>query len=507
MKGTEPVFRSIDLIEASIQEKLTIQAIADNIHFSKYHYQRLFRDIVGESVMGYVTRRRLSLAGRELLESDASILEIALKYGYDSHEGFTRSFKAYMGVTPSQYRKYRLSAISQAIPKEKERGIMMYSKTTDAVIRELNGLIAFALETASYTEKNRATATGEIEAYAEFWDYIADRARNMAKELQANLERISDIAKHPDAIAARFLIMRTMEEAAFQSDMLAFHTGLMAARAGEKHREAFGPFCKRYEELAASTRIGADKIAAFLRELAGLIFEDMRKHAEQMLQNCVEEGRRACGLLQNFDDSYAYIKDEIQDMANELAESPLAQISLSDLEEYRFRLQVVSFAADVDAFRNPSHKELLQRVGDFDNSVSELADFFQNLSMDMAGNLAASPDGIRAVSETRKEYGDIAACGGSLLFAVRGEMQKMKKLPLFAEKEADFEALCRSLKGAVELAKNAEGQTSPEEIARAFCNVCGELAEKADGLGAYGAPMRFLAGKIMELAKRAEVLK
>ena len=51
MENTNPVFRSLAVIEENILEKLTVERIAGSIHVSKYHYQRLFREMIGESVM------------------------------------------------------------------------------------------------------------------------------------------------------------------------------------------------------------------------------------------------------------------------------------------------------------------------------------------------------------------------------------------------------------------------------------------------------------------------
>ena len=80
MNKETAVFRSLEMIEKRIAEKLTVENISDSVYFSKYHYQRLFREIVGESVMDYVMKRKLTLAGRELLETNATILDIALKF-------------------------------------------------------------------------------------------------------------------------------------------------------------------------------------------------------------------------------------------------------------------------------------------------------------------------------------------------------------------------------------------------------------------------------------------
>ena len=151
MNEKDSIFRSLAMIEERLQEKLTVEILAEGIHFSKYHYQRIFRETVGETVMGYVNRRRLFLAAGELAESRDSVLAIALKYGYDSHEGFTRSFKAHLGVTPTEYRKYH-SSIGFPGRKKEERA-MMHSKSAEEMVRELNSLIVQAKETAADTRK------------------------------------------------------------------------------------------------------------------------------------------------------------------------------------------------------------------------------------------------------------------------------------------------------------------------------------------------------------------
>ena len=62
MNEKDPIFLSLAMIEERLQEKLTVEILAEGVHFSKYHYQRIFREAVGETVMGYVNRRRLFLA-------------------------------------------------------------------------------------------------------------------------------------------------------------------------------------------------------------------------------------------------------------------------------------------------------------------------------------------------------------------------------------------------------------------------------------------------------------
>ena len=179
-----PIGRSLAMIEERIREKLTVEALADGIHFSKYHYQRMFREAVGESVMRYVTRRKLVLAAGELAGTRDTVLEIALRYGYDSHEGFTRSFAAYMGMTPTEYRKYHYAVASLRVGKEKRE--MMYSKATDEIIRELNGLIVEA------KEQTGLTMARALPEHREAFEQMTGKYRQLARYARMKTGKIAD---------------------------------------------------------------------------------------------------------------------------------------------------------------------------------------------------------------------------------------------------------------------------------------------------------------------------
>ena len=377
-----PIFRSIAIIEERIQEKLTVENIANSIYFSKYHFQRMFREAVGDSVMRYVTKRRLSLAAEELAKTDASILDIALKYGFDSHEGFSRSFKAYMGVAPTEYRKYHLS-ITLPQPK-KERSTMLYSKTTDEIIRELNHWIVQSKETAAYTRKYVETASKAAEFYLQFGNYIAARADHMADELTKTLDRVTSITQHPDEITVRFVILKALEDAAFQSRITAFQARLMISRAQLEDRAAFEPICAKYDTLAQNAQIKADRIVGFFSELCSQIFSDMREQAKEKLQKAVEQGKIAVDRLMNDSNlPYTYIADGITAIINELSMIPLEEVTVSLLEDHLLRLDVIVAAADMDVLRMPSHKELFYGISDFREQISEAAIFFQSLWEDV----------------------------------------------------------------------------------------------------------------------------
>lgn len=99
----------IDEIDQCIKQRqddaLTLRSLSRRLGYSEYYVTRKFREISGLQFRDYLRLRRLAFALWEVRDSDRSLLEIAVDYGFSSHEAFTRAFKAVYGVTPSQYRK------------------------------------------------------------------------------------------------------------------------------------------------------------------------------------------------------------------------------------------------------------------------------------------------------------------------------------------------------------------------------------------------------------------
>lgn len=505
MNGENPIFHSLDLIEEKIMEKLTVETIADSIHFSKYHYQRMFRSLVGDSVMSYVTKRKLSLAGRELLETNASVIDIALKYGYDSHEGFTRSFKAYMGVSPADYRKYGLSAIFQK--NRKEDTDMLYSKNTDDIIRELNDLIAQMKTVSSYARKKEDDGADDAERYAPFWELIAGKTDALAAELQKTLEQVTAIARQPDEICTRFILIKAIEDVAFQMNLTAFQTGLMDSRARPEHRDLFRPVCDKYNELAKKSRMKAEKITIFFNELAAMIFEDMRNNAVHRIQATAAKGQEAAEHLKNGGDAAcAYITDEITVIADEISSLPLDEVTISRMEDILFRLRIISFAADTDLFRVPAYQETFHSISAFSKSLEETVEFLKSLP-DAASGAGAETGFQRPERTMEKEYSALAIQGNILLFYIRGEIQKLGSARLGKEQKAAFDLICRDVNTAILLAQKAEDETTFDKMAKILYEVQRKMTAEADRLGMYGSAIQFLADETGLLASAAERTK
>lgn len=94
--------RSIDYVEDHIMEPIDYEEVAKRACSSSFHFQRVFSILCGFTLGEYIRFRRLSLAGGELASSDIKVIDVALKYGYDTPESFSRAFTRFHGIAPSQ---------------------------------------------------------------------------------------------------------------------------------------------------------------------------------------------------------------------------------------------------------------------------------------------------------------------------------------------------------------------------------------------------------------------
>jgi AraC family transcriptional regulator len=95
---------AIDFIEKNLKDEINPEMIAKEVCMSAFHFQRLFSIFFGISLGEYIRNRRLSLAAEEIRLTDKKVIDIALQYGYESPESFSRAFYRYYGITPSAAR-------------------------------------------------------------------------------------------------------------------------------------------------------------------------------------------------------------------------------------------------------------------------------------------------------------------------------------------------------------------------------------------------------------------
>lgn len=95
---------ALDLIEQKMEEQLDIGEIAKVACSSSSHFQRMFLMLTGFTVAEYIRKRKLTLAAQELAMTTSKVLDVALKYGYDSPESFSKAFRKVHGIPPSEAR-------------------------------------------------------------------------------------------------------------------------------------------------------------------------------------------------------------------------------------------------------------------------------------------------------------------------------------------------------------------------------------------------------------------
>ena len=105
MNMLERMNTTMEYIEAHLLKELHMPMIAKAAGTSESEIQKTFYALTGISIVEYVRRRRLTLAGFELQKREKSVLEIALEYGYTSPDSFTRAFRQMHGTTPSAVKK------------------------------------------------------------------------------------------------------------------------------------------------------------------------------------------------------------------------------------------------------------------------------------------------------------------------------------------------------------------------------------------------------------------
>lgn len=107
MFRTEDIIDEItQWIDSNLHQPLRIEDVAARAGYSKWHLQRIFFQVKRISLGEYIRDRRLSLAAKDLVETDESIMEIAFKYGFDSQQTFTRVFSNNYRLPPLRYRKF-----------------------------------------------------------------------------------------------------------------------------------------------------------------------------------------------------------------------------------------------------------------------------------------------------------------------------------------------------------------------------------------------------------------
>ena len=92
--------KAIDYIEDNLDKDIDFKKVSKEVGMSAFYFHRIFSAVIGISPTTYIRNRRLTVAAQEISKNNENILDIALKYGFESHEAFSRAFKNFHGVVP-----------------------------------------------------------------------------------------------------------------------------------------------------------------------------------------------------------------------------------------------------------------------------------------------------------------------------------------------------------------------------------------------------------------------
>ena len=162
MNWVETLNGAIDYIEDNLLNEISLSQIARQVYTSSTHLQRGFSALAGLTMSEYIRNRRLSLAGVELTHKDVNVINVAIKYGYETSESFSKAFSRFHGIAPSVARQYSTDLKS-------------YSRLTIKIIMEGGSVMDYRIEAKEEFEvvvkvKTIQKEEGDSTEIPAFWD-------------------------------------------------------------------------------------------------------------------------------------------------------------------------------------------------------------------------------------------------------------------------------------------------------------------------------------------------
>jgi AraC family transcriptional regulator len=198
---------SLDYIENHLQSDLTVEALAKIAGFSPYHYYRVFSAYVGLPVMEYVRRRRLAYAASEL-GSSRRIIDIALDYGFDTHNGFAKAFRKVYGCSPEKYRVY----VAGPTPARVDLHRLVLYNLTGGIVVEPKIVTKPATRVAGYELKTTCYEGKNFREIPAFWASIMpEKLNTLHQKVHAVHHNELGICYPPDTTTGDFCYVVALE--------------------------------------------------------------------------------------------------------------------------------------------------------------------------------------------------------------------------------------------------------------------------------------------------------
>jgi AraC family transcriptional regulator len=532
------IYNSISAIENRLSEELSIQELAEQAYFSKTHYKRLFLEVVGQPVMEYIKKRRLQRAAVVLCESGFSVLDVALSFGYASHEGFSRAFKEHFGMPPLQYRKRYSTAKSyheeaaNMVTNEARTNITRY---TEDIAKDLETLIS-KLETIRepvppVIEKAGRNALGMKVSFTE-WSHLIRRlktARDEIRKIPAENETVYELYDKADKI------IKTLDETNFQMNLLRLLTGVEWTRMGE-HGISFEPAIKELTILCNDENNSKEAAVKLVAEINTQVQAEIRREAVGCIQQAADNLRKAvaegASLTEKlnklvidmgaYGGGFALIAKETEkstacareaevlttELAAALSKSDVTAFQVSDdipahmaigrLEDAAFSMNLNAFNIAIESARAGDRddcaacaKGVMEYAGQLQNAVMTCGECYNDYAR-LKALLCKKTDEQTATDCMQKRYADIIFHAGLLTAQLRLESARTGREDIIALSQ-DFEKALDTLRN--EHFENNE-QTNKSELLAAYIKNALALLERgntiAEAAGEYGCGIAYI---------------
>lgn len=114
--------RVFEFIDENLESDLSLKTVSEIAFFSPFHFHRVFKFVTGETLNEFVTRRRIEKSAINLLHKNTTATEIAHKYGFSDNSSFSRAFKKYFGISPTEFKKQNPNRHSKIRQLESKNG-------------------------------------------------------------------------------------------------------------------------------------------------------------------------------------------------------------------------------------------------------------------------------------------------------------------------------------------------------------------------------------------------
>ena len=186
MDWIERMNSALEYIERNLPNEIDYELIAQKVYCSSYNFQRVFSFILNIPLAEYIRNRRLTLAAAELLEENARIIDVAVKYQYESQDSFSRAFYKFHGFLPSAVKANKVKI------KEYPKAIINLNKTKGEI--DLNKITNYSEITPEIVELTKLFAADTIapELYTQYNVYRGLRDLN-GNGVRVGLTNICDV--------------------------------------------------------------------------------------------------------------------------------------------------------------------------------------------------------------------------------------------------------------------------------------------------------------------------